>query len=205
MNIRNVHLMIKTLQYFLCGAMMVTTINVFAMDCDDCKSKGISKASMQNNPSVDISAHDRLFIIQGYCMKFSFIEQQMVGTTIKEMEGTPISPEEFLTTPVCQPRGYSNAVKSPMIHIVADDITKREEFLQNIWLYYSKKRKQPEIFDHAINTKNTKGETLLDYLETMKQREYYTIDTQQQALNKVIAMLCSHGGVYAVRKDMQCP
>lgn len=121
------------------------------------------------------------------------------------MEGTPIPPEEFLTTPVCQPSVYSTVVKSPMIHIVADDITKREEFLQNIWLYYSKKRKQPEIFDQIINAKNTKGETLLDYLETNKQRNQYTFDTQQEALKKVIAMLCSHGGVYAVRKDMQCP
>lgn len=63
----------------------------------------------------------------------------MVGTTIKEMEKTTLSPEEFLTAPVCQPSFYSSAVKSPMIHAAADDITKREEFLNNIWLYYSKK------------------------------------------------------------------
>ena len=92
-----------------------------------------------------------------------------------------------------------------MIHAIADDITKREEFLNNIWLYYSKKRKQPEIFNQAINAKNTKGETLLDYLQVMKKNNSYTEPTQLIALDKIIKMLCDHGGVYASNKELKCP
>lgn len=40
--------------------------------------------------------------------------------------------------------------------MIADDITKREEFLQNIWLYYSKKRKQPEMFDKIMGKDQSK-------------------------------------------------
>ena len=161
--------------------------------------------SMEQIAQNKMSAHDRLYEIKDYCSKFSQVRQQLVGTLIKEMEKTPISPEEFLTSPICQPAAYSEVVKSPMLHMIADDITKREEFLQNIWLYYSKKRKQPEIFDKAVNAQNTDGETLLDYLETMRLKKNYEYDTQKAALAKIIKMLCDHGGVYAIRKNKRCP
>lgn len=138
-------------------------------------------------------------------MRFSQIPQEMVGTAIKDMEKTTISVEDYLTQPLCQPSMYSNAVKSPMLHLIADDITKREEFLKNIWLYYSKKRKDPEIFDQLINAKNTKGDTLLDYLEISRSKNYYTFATQQIALGKILEFLCSHGDVYSTQKDMKCP
>lgn len=198
----------KLFQQFLCGTFLLTSATVFAGDCVKC---GQTVAGMPSNSTFDDmekiagQGQTQKFITEGYCMKFSQIPQEMVGTTIKEMEGTKYPVEKYLTDPLCQPSGYSDAVKSPMIHIVADDITKREEFLQNIWLYYSKKRKQPEIFDQAINAKNTKGETLLDYLQVMKSQSYYTQPTQLVALDKVIKMLCAHGGVYAKNKDMKCP
>lgn len=205
-------MMRKKIQYFLYGAMMVTTVNAFANDCVNCGPKDVS--GMPKNSTFDtmekiagkgkMSAHDRLYAIKEFCIKFSLIRQQMVGVAIKEMEATPITPEEYFTEPVCQPDGYSDAVQSPIIHVVADDISKREEFLQNIWLYYSKKRKQPEIFDKAINAKNTKGETLLDYLETMRLKNQYPYPEQQQQLKKVITMLCTHKGVYATYKDKKC-
>lgn len=201
----------RLLQQFLCGTFLLATTAAFATDCVNCGQKTV--AGMPNNSTFDDmeklvkrgSGKNRDYVMYDYCLKFTQIPQQLVGSTIKEMETTAITPEEYLTEPVCQPRGYSNVIKSPMIHAVADDITKREEFLQNIWLYYSKKRKQPEIFDKAINAKNTKGETLLDYLQVMKEKNYYTEPTQLVALDKIIKMLCEHGGVYATNKELKCP
>ena len=201
----------KLLQHFLCGTLLFTSAITMAGDCVNCGPKDVS--GMPSNSTFDAmekivkrgSGKDRAYVMIDYCLRFSQIPQQMVGKTIKDMETTAISPEEFLTEAACQPRGYSDAIKSPMIHAVADDITKREEFLQNIWLYYSKKRKQPEIFNKAINAKNTRGETLLDYLQVMKEKNYYTEPTQLVALDKVIKKLCEHGGIYAVNKDKKCP
>jgi hypothetical protein len=201
----------RLLQHFLCGIFLLTTAAAFATDCVNCGQKTV--AGMPGNTTFDEmekivkrgSGKDRTYVMNDYCLRFTQIPQEMVGSTIKDMEKTAITPEEYLTEAICQPRGYSDAVKSPMIHAVADDITKREEFLQNIWLYYSKKRKQPEIFDKAINAKNSKGETLLDYLQHMKKTNYYTEPTQLVALEKIIKMLCAHGGVYAVRQEFKCP
>ena len=196
---------------FLCAAIMVTSFNVFAADCINCGSDDVLEMpknslfdSMEKSANAEMSAHDRLYKIKNYCVTFSVIPQELVGKTIKEMEQTPIPPEEFLTRPVCRVTGYSENIKTPMLHIIADDITKREEFLQNIWLYYSKKRKQPEIFNEAINAKNSDGETLLDYIENLRSRDKYIFEDQIKAMNKVIKMLCEHGGVYAVSKEKSC-
>ena len=198
--------------YVLCGAALIATVNASATDCINCMPTDVSGMAknapvdtMQNTASGGLSEKDRDFMIVGYCIKFSQIPQEMVGATIRDMEKTPILPEEFLTEQVCQPSLYSDAIKSPMIHAVAEDIIKREEFLQNIWLYYSKKRKQPEIFSKVINSKNTRGETLLDYLKIAQEKGTYGFDTQKAAYTKIVTLLCSRGGVYAVKKDMKCP
>lgn len=202
----------KLLQHFLCGTFLLTMTAAYATDCVNCGPKDVS--GMPSNSTFDamekivfkaVTDKGEIYKIKNYCMRFAQIPQQLVGATIKEMEGTTISIENYLTEPQCQPRAYSNVVKSPMLHVVAEDPTKREEFLQNIWLYYSKKRKQPEIFNQAINAKNTEGETLLDYIETMRTKGFYSQPAQKVALTKIINMLCSHGGIYATQKNMKCP
>lgn len=198
----------KRLQHFLCGALVLTSVSAYATDCVNCGPKTVSglpsNSSLDDLDKIASGGQTQKFISQGYCMQFSQIPQQMVGTMIKELETTGYPVEKYLTDPICQPEGYSTSVKSPMLHAVADDVNKREEFLNNIWLYYSKKRKQPEIFDQAINAKNTKGETLLDYIESQRKNRAYPLPDQQPPLEKIIKMLCDHGGVYATTPNKKC-
>ena len=198
--------------YVLCSAALIAAVNASATDCVNCMptdASGMPKNApvdtMQNTASGGLSEDDRKLQIRLYCIKFSQIPQEMVGATIRDMEKTPIMPEEFLAARLCQPSIYTDSIKSPMIHGVADDITKREEFLKNIWLYYSKKRKQPEIFDQIINSKNSLGETLLDYLETMRLRGLFDFDNEKAAYSKIFTLLCSRGAVYSIHKDKKCP
>ncbi|MEA9358046.1 hypothetical protein SHI21_17570 [Bacteriovorax sp. PP10] len=200
--------MSRLLQYFLCGTFLLTT-TAFATDCVNCGPKNVTGLP-SNNSLDDLSkivqgGQTQKFVSQGYCMQFAQIPQEMVGTMIKELETTGYPVERYLTDPICQPAGYSVSVKSPMLHAIADDVNKREEFLNNIWLYYSKKRKQPEIFDQAVNAKNSKGETLLDYIETQRKNNSYPLPEQQPPLEKIIKMLCAHGGVYAKNPNKKCP
>lgn len=202
----------KIFQFLICSAMMVNSFNSYAADCVKCGPKEVS--GMPKNKVFDnmekitvskMSANDRLYEVKDFCLRFGMVNQQMVGSLIKDMEKTQLTPEEFFTEPFCQPENYSSVVKCPMLHMIADDITKREEFLQNIWLYYSKKVKKPEIFDKIIKEKNTKGETILDYLETMRLNRQYEHDDSKASLKVVIKMLCDHGAVYSTRKNIQCP
>ena len=140
-----------------------------------------------------------------FCLAFAQIEGNFVGATLREMEATPYPVDEYFTTSTCQPDGYSDVVKSPIIHTVADDPSKRVGFLDSIWLYYSKKRKEPGKFAAVVNAKNTEGETLLDYIESMRSRGKYTVDGTKASLEKIVSSACAHGAVYSVYKDKRCP
>jgi len=140
-----------------------------------------------------------------FCHRFSQIDANLVGYTLKEIEATTYSVEEILNAPTCQPEGYSAAVKSPMSHIIADDVSKRVGWLESFWLYYSKKRKDPSKFLDFINAKNTEGETLLDYLETMISRGEYPSEGSKASIVKIINSACSHGAIYSKYTNKKCP
>ncbi|MDD4974092.1 MAG: hypothetical protein PHY93_07055 [Bacteriovorax sp.] len=203
-------------------------------DCSDCNRKTIAAETMPDKRSalelknalaepIELASKSSLVITKNdiarapagqntkddyqyiFCHKFDQIEWQSVASLItKEMEPTGYSVEDFFKAPACQPGGYSDAVKSPILHVIADDPSKRVKFLDIIWLYYSKKRNDPAKFAEVVNAKNTKGETLLDYFESQKRNDSYNTGLQADA-DKIIAIACSHGAVFSVYKDKKCP
>lgn len=163
----------------------------------------ITKADNARAPAGEVLSRDNYQYI--FCHKFDQIEWQSVASLItKEMEPSGYSVEDFFRTPECQPGGYSDAVKSPILHVIADDPSKRVKFLDIIWNYYSKKRNDPAKFAEVVNAKNTEGETLLDYIETRKKNENYAT-IMKADLEKIVAVACSHGAVYSAFKDKKCP
>lgn len=139
------------------------------------------------------------------CMEFDSINKNLVSTLIKEMERSSLPIEDYLMHSQCQPVMYSTSIKSPMLHYIMEDPSNRQDFLTVFWLYYSKKRKEPEVFNEIINVKNTLGETMLDYAVTLEERDLLSDVALNGPLDKIVTMLCDHGGVYATRKDRKCP
>ena len=178
----------------------------------DLASKGplvITKKENFRAPAGDVESGQpsRVSYQTVFCNKFSQIEWQSLATMItKEMEATPYKPiDDYFKTAACQASGYSDAVKSPLIHIVADDPSKRENFLNVLWMYYSKKRNDPAQFTEVVNAKNSKGETLLDYFESMGIKGQYKNEKSEPEVSRMVAMLCSHGAVYATHPEKKCP
>lgn len=134
-----------------------------------------------------------------YCNKFVQIPYGSIGSTIKEMEATNFPLLDFFTTSQCQSERYSENVKSPLLHIIVDDPTAREKFLGIIYKYFFLIKNKPEYFEMAINAKNTKGETLLDYIETLKSTDRTNLPEQIAVFNELIILACKHGGVYSTR------
>lgn len=202
-------LMQKILRSFLLGVVLFMPFNLSAQDCVSCithQVAGLPSSSLFDNkiPIEPITDKERYFEILDYCLQFEMIPKEMVTTLIKKMLTTPISPEQFLTEPVCLMTSY-NYSRMPMLHFIADDPISREDFLRLISLYYEKRAKQPEVFKRIVNSKNTRGDTLLDYLEIMRLRNQYLFDTQKVALKNIIKILCDNGAVYATTKDKTCP
>ena len=160
-----------------------------------------SNSAMADEPKEYVPQGD--YQIQ-FCDKFSLIEWQFIVSTLKEMEATPYPIDSYFQTAACQPRGYGDDVKSPIVHVVADNTSKREKFLNMMWLYYTKKRNDPAKFTEVLNVTNTRGETLLDYLESQQVRDKYNEELQESA-DKIIAFACSHGAKYSTYPNKRCP
>jgi hypothetical protein len=139
-----------------------------------------------------------------FCMKFKSINPSSIVSFLKEMESSPYPVDKYLTNPKCQPEGYSNNVKSPMFHIIVDDPTGRSKFLKNFSLYYLVKRKEPIKFTEALNAKNTKGETFLDYIETIKKESKSLQPEQIEELNRFTVLACTSGGIYSTYSNLKC-
>ena len=188
--------MIKHLWKIVFAATMFTSGSALSEDIAD-PTKDTLAAHNAKNAILNNYSKKQRYSVMNYCMKFEQIPSQLTGALIKEFESKNISPEAYLMAPLCQPDGYSDAVSSPMIHAVADDPNKREETLNNIWLYYSKKRKQPEIFTELLNAKNTMGETFLDYLASRVDRDHYNVVNQYFSIAYIVKFSCEHGAVYS--------
>lgn len=140
-----------------------------------------------------------------YCLQFKQLDQESIGLMIEEIEETPYPVDEYFKKAACNSKGYSTSVKSPMIHLVADDPNAKEESFKNVELYYRKGRKKPEIFTEALNSKNTLGETFLDYIVSLRKKEILTHPDQQAPLDNIIKLACEYGAVYSKYKDKKCP
>jgi hypothetical protein len=143
---------------------------------------------------------------EGYCMLFGQENPLGMKKLLRGMTASSYSVDSYFEHSLCQPDGYSDAVKCPMIHKVADDPEKNERKLFDLWSYYSIQRQAPGLFTKAINTQNTDGQTLLDYIEHMSLRDggYSQVQINSWVKN-IIGMLCDHGGVYKFYKNKSCP
>lgn len=162
----------------------------------------LGSANAANNYDDELNQN---FYMEKFCMTFKLMEAGSMGSTLKEMEATPYPVDEYFKIPQCQSEGYSRAVKSPIFHIIADDPSARESFLKKIFLYYDIKRKSPELFTDAVNAKNTKGETFLDYIVSLQLSGRKTTPEIREVLDRIIFDVCKKGAVYSFHKNKKCP
>lgn len=195
-----------------------TSSLVVAVDknCVDCGMKDVegmpaNKSLAQLERIVKSASNEETFpqanqndYIEKYCMKFNQTPKELVSSLIKEFEKSSFPVDEYFLHNKCQMEGYSTAVKSPMIHSIAEAPESRADFLNSIWLYYSKKRKQPEVFLQILNTKNTRGETILDYVESLRLKGRNNHPDLAQPVDNLISFICSHGGIYSFHKNKSC-
>lgn len=156
--------------------------------------------SPEATPKLDFD-----FYVEKFCLQFKQKAPELTGAIIEDMEKTPFTVEAYLRTAGCQPEAYSNAIKGPMMHLIADDPTAKEDTLRRVILYFERKRKAPELIATWINAKTTKGETLLDYFETHRLKRLNTEPEQLVAKQKLIQRLCQYGATYSYYPEKHCP
>lgn len=198
----------------------LTTFSPFSAWADDtcaeCKDK-----KMQGLPSVpnsaelsaisSVAASDRkpdfYDTTQEYCLKFGQQTANTVGYYLKtELQNAPYySIEDYFQRAGCRVRGYGGDVKAPLLHMIVDYPESRHDFAEIVYIYYTKRRKNKDLWIKAINAKNTEGETLLDYIEFRLRSGTFHHESTLNAAKSIQKYICENGGVYSKYSDKKCP
>ncbi len=194
----------------LCTLLLSTTVVAADKNCVDCVSKEVIGMPVINAKLVaalkEKAGVESFADTAGYfCLKVTQIERNEVASFTKEMDNSAYPTDDYFQKPMCQPGAYGSDVKAPMLQIMADRPVTRDGFTEVIYKYYTIKRKDESLWLKAVNAKNEKGETFLDYIETKMKSGVYS---NSEVLNTAINMrnfICSKGAVYSVYKDKKCP
>ena len=192
---------------FLLAILM--TSNALADDtCLDCNTTPNS-AMLENTSSNATSSHKPDFedTSNRYCVEFGQQSESTVNYYLKtELEkATYYSVEDYFQRAGCRIEGYGGDVKAPLLHMVVDYPSYRQNFAEKVFNYYHKRRKSHDLWLKAINAKNTKGQTLLDYLESQLQANAYRNEGTLNAAKSIGKYICENGGVYSKYADKKCP
>ena len=127
-----------------------------------------------------------------YCMEFGQQSESTVFYYLKtELEkATYYSVEDYFQRAGCRIEGYGGDV--PLLHMVVDYPSYRQNFAEKVFNYYHKRRKSHDLWLKAINAKNTKGQTLLDYLESQLQANAYRNEGTLNAAKSIGKYICEN-------------
>jgi hypothetical protein len=139
-----------------------------------------------------------------YCRRYIKIEKNELNQMIRDLKETGYPVDDYFLTAECNPNSVGG-VKSPMLHLTAEDPCSRVEYPQIIYKYYTVKRKEPKIWLEVINVKNTHDETYLDFIETLIQQNEYRSAESKECVNQLISFACKTGGVYSKYPAKTCP
>lgn len=102
----------------------------------------------------------------------------------------------------CEPM-YIAQTMSPLIHVIAENSTDRMQYMLYLKKYYTNK-KDPGTFKKIINSKNSRGQTVLDYIQyAFNNRRFANIE--EKGLNEFIKFLCENGAEYSKSPGKRCP
>lgn len=138
-----------------------------------------------------------------YCTKYQQIGQNSLNQMIRDLKDTPYPVDEYFQNAGCEPQKVGST-KSPMLHLTAEAPCTRVQFPQIIHKYYTVKRNEPDLWLRVINSKNTSGETYLDYIEALSRQHEFSTEDSKECVNQLIKFACDNGAVYSKYK-MNCP
>lgn len=143
-----------------------------------------------------------------YCMKITKITYNELGDLLRMIDNdmpscdgkkTRYGNDDFFECCVCIPQA-AGGVKVPPLFLVGEAPCSRGEFLERVYKYYAVKRREPEKWIEVINSKNTNGETILDFFKTLETHGNFNTDETRACAREDIKFICEHGGVHAFGK-----
>lgn len=200
----------------LCLVTLVLASNAYSADknsdCVSCNTSSVpglpNTRPIENLAKVTarskFQSDDFQAYLQSYCMKFEQVTSphSMKKEIIEPMRKTPYSFEQYWTQAECRPVKIG-ATLSPLIHLAADETFGRRVWLETLYKHLTDK-KELNIWNNIVNAKNTRGQTVLDYIAYIRRDKQYR-DEEVEDVNALLKFLCEKGATFAVEKTLKCP
>lgn len=177
-------------------------------DCVECTYKRVVGApdlgGLEKLAKVDLSKDELNAYQLSYCMKFEQVSNNygFKKDIIESMKKSPYSFDQYWITPGCTPKRIGNT-DAPIIHLAAEDAGGRMQFIQTLYKTYQE-RKDNAQWLKVVNAKNSRGHTLLDYIDYLSTSGTFR-DEEKSEVNEFITFLCERGATFSVSNNRKCP
>lgn len=140
-----------------------------------------------------------------YCMQFIQLSNiyELRKNMLEKISKSAFPADHHWIDANCTPNRIGGTA-SPMIHLVAEEVGGRRKFLEALDKYFQSRRdKDPQLWQRVINARNSRGMTILDYIEFMRENKLLRQE-ELEDIESLIVYVCSRGGLYlSTRKS--CP
>lgn len=181
-------------------------------DCIECSYNKLAGApdtgsldKLAKVAKTRLLTEDEVFLdyLKSYCMKFEQVSHSygFKRDMIEGMKKTPYSIDRYWTSSGCTPSRIGGTT-SPIVHLIADDASGRNPFMETLYKYYQDKNDN-DTWLKVVNAKNSRGHTILDYIDNMNNRKEL-IEEERESVNYLIKFLCDRGAVFSF-SNKKCP
>ncbi|MBC7428305.1 MAG: hypothetical protein H7336_06820 [Bacteriovorax sp.] len=192
-------------------------IRILSNDCVSCTPVMAAGSPLEGNKSAQLvalvsskamSQADASFqsYLNVYCMNFTQLGgvsnfKQTLLDPMKATSGSEEGMNRYWLAAGCEPQ-LMGGTTSPLVHLAAENATERKSYLEALQKYYLEKNDKAS-FTKIINAKNSRGYTLLDYLNYLYVQKEFMAE-EEKGINDLYKFLCDNGGVFSIYKK-KCP
>ena len=211
----------KMIRLGFLGLILMITSNILfsaTKDCYTCNPEYVPGNPVEGNKTLSqlsqislslLSDGDGAFMgnLYGFCMAFpgdirgaKTLKKRIISRMEKTAPNGKI--DLYFLEAGCDPQHLEGGSRVPITQVAAELPSDRLDHLDVLKKYFVENKKE-DLFEKAINAKNTKGQTTLDYLSYLIDNKKFD-QTQMEASESFRKYLCSNGGIYSYYKNKTC-
>lgn len=203
----------------LWATLLIATLanNSFAADCVNCGPNTAPGQPLNGNKTASmlslvtdkaLSQEEQAFnqYIGVYCVTFEQLPNayELKKKIIDSMKKSSFGPDRYFMGTGCDPQ-FIGGTTMPIVHITAENTTDRLVLIKALHKYYTEERtEKPSLWPKVINAKNSRGWTVLDYLQYLVANGKLAKE-EEEGVNKFFKYVCESGGKFEFYKDKKCP
>lgn len=145
------------------------------------------------------------------CTKFKlFKDRYDIEEMLDEIPSMPAfnHVDEYLFMIECSPIHYNQniGIKAPMIHLIVDSPDKFSDALETIFENYDLNGDRDK-FTQILNLQSNRGETFLDYLYYVQNKDATSMTVHRRtSMKKIFDYACSKGAIFKkFESEVSCP